>query len=407
MRVLFLSRWFPYPADNGAKLRIYNLLRQLARVHDVTLLTCAEQLDHIDDDALAHLRSVCADVRVVAYRRFQPRSGKALAGIFSSEPRYLVDTHRPEFSRQLHELLATTSFDVVLASQLSMVPYGIETAQATGVPVVLEELEIALFRDAASGWQRPLQTLRHQLTWIKLRAYLRRVLPLFAACTVVSEPERQYVAALAPEYRPAMVIPNGVDLGQYAHLRETPVPGALIFPGALTYSANLSGADWFLREVFVKLKTLAPDCRLNITGQTAGVDLNQLPQMDGYTITGYVPDIRPVIARSMVTVVPLLVGGGTRLKILESLAIGTPVVSTSKGAQGLDVRDGEHLLIADTADAFAASVQALLQDTDLRARLVASGRRLVRERYSWDAIGPRLCDLLEQVARPAVAAGVH
>jgi len=176
------------------------------------------------------------------------------------------------------------------------------------------------------------------------------------------------------------------------------MPHSLVFAGSPTYKPNLQGARWFLSLVYPQILERMPVAHLRMTGSTRGVDLQSLPRHGGYELTGHVPDIRPVVARSWVSVVPLQTGGGTRLKILESMALGTPVVSTSKGAEGLDVTHGENILIADDPAEFAGHVSAVLENPALRARLASRGRDLVRSRYDWDVVGPRFCEIVEQAA---------
>ncbi|HEB65696.1 MAG TPA: glycosyltransferase, partial [Chloroflexi bacterium] len=154
---------------------------------------------------------------------------------------------------------------------------------------------------------------------------------------------------------------------------------------------------YFLRDIYPLVRALRPQVRLRITGKTDGVPVERLPLDEDVTLTGYVDDIRPVVARSWITVVPLRVGGGTRLKILESLALGTPVVSTSKGAEGLALEDGKHLLIADTPQAFSQAVVRLLEDPHLRARLGEAGRERVRQLYDWKQIGEVLRAYLRHI----------
>jgi glycosyltransferase involved in cell wall biosynthesis len=171
----------------------------------------------------------------------------------------------------------------------------------------------------------------------------------------------------------------------------------LVFPGALTYDANFDAMAFFLRKVFPAVKVRQPAVVLRITGKTDGVLVNRLPLDERVILTGYLEDIRPTVAQSWVCVVPLRVGGGTRLKILEAMALGTAVVSTSKGAEGLEVTPGEDILIADEPTEFADAVLCLLDEQALRAKLAVKGRRLVHERYGWEHITKKLEQLLYQV----------
>jgi glycosyltransferase involved in cell wall biosynthesis len=186
------------------------------------------------------------------------------------------------------------------------------------------------------------------------------------------------------------VIPNGVDLSQYDGDFGAALPDALIYPGSVTYSANYDAVQYLVRDIYPLIKHSRPRTVLRITGKTNGVRIDGLAAAGGVHFDGYVPDIRPRIAQSWACVVPLRVGGGTRLKILESMALGTPVVSTSKGAEGLEVTPGLDILIGDTPASFAKHVVDLLEDRHLRDRISANGQRLVREKYNWEIIGQRL-----------------
>jgi glycosyltransferase involved in cell wall biosynthesis len=403
VNILFLSRWYPFPPTNGSKIRVFNLLRQLQRRHEVSLLSFVEPTDCVDGDGFEAAGLARSAVRVVVRRPYRPTSARAVAGLFSMQPRHLVDTYSVPFAQAVDEHLRTRHVDLVIASEIDMMPYGLRAAHASDVPVLLEELEIATFRDAAHRRSVSLQKLRNQLTWAKLGAYLRHALPRFEACTVVSQAERRYLAQVAPGYQNVHVVPNAVDVDSYVRVTEPPEADSLVFAGALTYSANFLGADWFLRHVQPLLTQRVPTAHVRITGGTDGVNLAAFPRHAGYELTGYVPDIQRLIARSMVSIVPLQTGGGTRLKILESMALGTPVVSTTKGAEGLDVSHGENILIADDPAAFAGCVESILRDPSLRARLAERGRQLVRARYDWDAVGPAFCSLAEAAAKRGAA----
>lgn len=393
MRILVLSRWFPYPPNNGSKIRIFNILKQLSRHHDVDLVTFYESSDRVDGDSLGALKQVCHDVTPVPYRPYRPTSTKAVAGLLSKQPRYLVATHSESMRRTVAEEIAERPYDLIIASQLAMAPYAVAIS---GIPAILEELEPSVFADAAATGSM-VQRARSQFTWLKLVAYLRSVLPRFAASTVVSESEMRKLQNAVPRYTSVKVVPNAVDLSRYDGDFGAPHPNTLVFCGALTYSANLDGLQFFLRDIYPLIASEVPDVVLRVTGTTEGVDLSFLPIYPGVKYTGYVEDIRPVVAQSWVSVVPLRVGGGTRLKILESMALGTPVVSTSKGAEGLEVTDGENILIANHPKESADRVIAVLRSTELRRKLATRGWRLVESRYDWSAVGQEFLELVDQI----------
>jgi glycosyltransferase involved in cell wall biosynthesis len=221
----------------------------------------------------------------------------------------------------------------------------------------------------------------------------------FDGCTVASQQERENVLSVAPNCRRVVVVPNGIDLDWYKGDFGAPEPGTLVFPGALTYDANFHAMAFFLHQIFPLVKARQPEVVLRITGKTNGVPVDCLPLDGSVILTGYLDDVRPIVAQSWACVVPLRVGGGTRLKILEAMALGTPVVSTSKGAEGLEITPGENILIADEPTEFADAVLRLLYDPALRAKLTANGQRLVREQYGWEQIGKKLDQFLHQVVQ--------
>lgn len=392
MRVLFLSRWFPFPADNGSKIRIANLLKALRVEHEVALVTFAA--GEVSDSSMAAAQTICDPVRVVAYRAFRPDSMQARLGFFSPTPRSVIDTFSPEMLDTVERVAATWKPDLVIASQVDMMRYALAVKDATRV---LEELELALPFEAFLSAHHSAARVRRGLTWWKLEWYLRRTLPGFDLCTVVSARERDLATAVSRGQPPVHVVPNGADFTALRAVRVDPEPGTLIYSGALSYFANYDAVAYFLAEIFPLILKQAPTTRLLVTGSTQGVALDQLPQCPNVHFTGYLEDIWPVVAGSWVAVVPLRLGGGTRLKVIEALALGTPVVSTSKGVEGLDLCGGNDAWVADDPQSFADKTLALLNNASLRRQLAAQGRRAVQP-YDWTVIGRDLNALLADVA---------
>ncbi|MGD8750761.1 MAG: glycosyltransferase, partial [Anaerolineales bacterium] len=317
MQILFLSRWFPYPPANGSKLRVYNLLRGLADHHDVTLLSFSDQPD-VDSNTHA-LDSICRDAQVVQWEGFDTRSLRAHLGYLSLNPRSVVDTFSSELKQRLQQLLDTVDFDLIIASQIDMAGYS---KYFGDVPALFDEVELGVlyeqFARAPSLWPR----LRHALTWAKHRRYLASVLNNFLACTVVSDQEYQIITCAVRGYRSIEVIPNCVDLASYRGVRETHRSRNLIFTGSLSYYPNYEAMLWFLQKVYPRIQMNVLDVRLVITGNHGG---RVLPPASNVDLTGFVDDVRPIISSSTISLVPLHTGGGTRLKILEAMALRTPV----------------------------------------------------------------------------------
>lgn len=393
MKILFLSRWFPYPADNGARLRIYNLLRQLASHHEIHLLSFTE--DEVSEEQTGALSTFCADVQAVPYRGFQPNRLTALLGLFSPFPRSVLDSDSCEMHNAVRYADALENFDAVIASQVDMAPYALRVP----APRILEEIELTNLVEQTLAVNTPLKRWRKMLMWQKWKRYLAHILSQFDGASVVSECERLRLEAALPSnlgHGPISVIPNGVDLVYYTGTFGLPEPDTLLYTGALTYYANFDAMKYFLGEIFPQLQAARRNVTLSITGKLDGVPIERLPRTKGVTYTGYLGDIRPAIARSWASIVPLRIGGGTRLKILESLALGTPVIATSKGAEGLDLSPEHDILIADDSAGFANGALRLLSDADLWAHLIQHGRQTVQDRYDWRQIGQQLNDFLTE-----------
>lgn len=391
MKILFLSRWFPHPLNNGSKIRIYNLLRGLSRHHEVTLLSFADEAEA--NPEAPEIRALCARVQVIPWREFNPHSQRARLAVFSLKPRSIVDTFSPEMARAITERLREERYDLLIASQLQTAAYAPYFQQ---VPAVFEEFEIGLFHDRAFSPQGRIRP-REALTWFKLRWYLSRLLNRFQALTVVSAREQDLLAQNFPRYRGKVeIIPNCLNLDEYEQVRAEKQPNTLVFSGPFKYRVNYEAMVWFVGEVFPRVLERIPEAHLIITG---GHENLPLPPARNVTLAGYVEDIKSLIASCAVSIAPLLSGGGTRLKIVEAMALRTPVVATSKGAEGLEAQSGEHLFVADSPAEFAECVIKILQDETLCLRLAENAHRLVREKYNWGSVLPAYLRLLDAVRR--------
>ncbi|MEJ2706161.1 MAG: glycosyltransferase [Anaerolineales bacterium] len=388
MKILFLSYWFPYPADNGSKLRIFNLIKGLAQEHEVTLLSFDHQgISAVPDE----LNQICREVYFLPGKIYSSKSLRAFLGLFQAKPRALVDTFVPEMFDFIQQLVAQHKFDLVIASQWYMASYQ---AAFQDIPAIFEEVELGVFEDMRLKAPTLMRRLRQELTSYKLQTYYRKHLRKFAACTVASPEEERLLRTIVSQYGPVEIIPNGVGLADYQSVHAGAEPGTLIYTGSFRYHPNYDAMCWFLEEIFPKIQQRVSHSKVVITGDHAG---RQLPNHQAVELTGYVDDVRPLIASASVSLAPIRSGGGTRLKILEAMALHTPVVSTSKGAEGLQVEHGKHLLIADTPEEFAGAVILLLEDQQLRNRLTEHAYQLIAQKYDWSVIMPRFINLAQSV----------
>lgn len=388
--LLVVSTWFPYPPTNGSKLRAYHLLRGLASVHQVHLLTFAEP-NEASVDAMGELQSFCRSVQAVTGNPAKAPARLTLAGLMSDTPRAYLQSFSPEMRALVERHAANAQVAMALQVPSSLYLRGLL------LPRLLDEIEVT---SIVQQWERAsgVAKWRRSLTVKKLAGFVTRLSQELDHLTVVSEPERQAVIRMGCNPARVSVIPNGADPDDLERpLSQTPAP-TLIYPGAPTYSPNLDAARWFAQEIWPIVRARRPEARFQVTGSTAGVDLGDLPSTAGVEFTGFVPDVKSLITGSQACVVPLRFGGGTRLKVLEAMALGTPVVATTKAVEGLEVEHGMNVLIADTADRFAAEVLRLFDDPNLASRLRTAGRDLVRDRYAWPQLAAQLSDRLVEIA---------
>jgi len=393
MRILFLSTWFPYPPNQGGKIRAYHLLRAVASRHEVALVSFQDGL--LKQAWIDHVGAFCHHVEIIPREPFAQRAIGAALGWFSPKPRAVVGSWSSSMSEAVQALAGEWEPDVILALAFITAPYALKTQVPLRVADV-ENLMGIMLQEQFQASQSSLQRLRRYIAYRKFMRYERELCQQFDINLVTSELDAQRIQEYIPlDSNQVMVVRNGVDLSYYHPGLHAPIPQSLVFNGALSYEPNYDAMNYFLEHIYPEIKREVPDAQLSVTGRTEGVDIQSLPNDDQVRFTGYVDDIRDVVARSSVCVVPLRQGGGTRLKILEAMALGIPVVTTSKGAEGLAVESGKHLIIADEPSEFAAATIRLLRDRSLRASLASQGYALVQERYGWEGIGRQFIAQIE------------
>jgi glycosyltransferase involved in cell wall biosynthesis len=391
MKILFLSRWFPFPPSNGSKLRIYHLIRGLAQQHEVTLISFTEGGD--GEPEIEEFKKYCARIYTVPWKKFDPNQVSSKLDFLSLTPRLVQKTYSTEIEQHILSELNSGEYAAIIASQFDMAMYA---AVFENTPALYEEAEIGTYYDQYIHAPTLSTRLRHWLTWWKHKRYIRSLMDDFAACTVVSKAERDLMQSAQLDSTPITVLPNCVDVASYATFHREPEANTLVFTGSFTYAPNYEAMVWFTGQVLPILHREVPDLIIRITGEHARHELPYLKQVE---ILGFVQDIRPLVARSYISLAPIHHGGGTRIKILEAMALKTPVVATSKGAEGLDVNHEEHLLIADTPQEFSQACLRLLHDRGLRQHLTRNAYQLVKTKYNWPAVIPDFLDLVEMISR--------
>lgn len=394
MKVLVLDEWIPYPLISGKRLRSYHLITRAARTHDITYL-CFHDTEG-EEGARQHLESL--GIKVATVERKNPFSpayrlyAHAAANLFSPNPLVMRKHLRRDYLRKMHDLLRTDKFDLV---HCEWTHYGAYVQGFRDIPTFLSSHNIE-----AMPWERlyahersSLRRLALYLEWKKMRAFEARTCRLFDHVSAVSDDDK---TKFMEDYgcKSVTVIPNGTDAEFYRSVKRCTTEKTLVFSASYDAFVNQDAALYWMRSVFPTILQKEPEAKTLFLGKDPPGGLTALAGKkypDGrIQFTGTVPDVRPHLARCNICVVPIRVAGGSRIKILEAMAAGLPVVSTTEGAEGLEVVHGEHVLIARGEEQFAGCVLELLRNDGLARSLTERARRLVEEKYDWGRIAPLL-----------------
>jgi len=397
MKILWVKAGGLVPPDTGGKIRSYNILRELARQHSVTFFSF--YATH-DNDLHPDLKNIFDGVVCMPLPLPAPKS---LAEMFdygvrllSPQPYNITKYCRPDVRRRLHALLQQETYDVILCDFMAaagVIPWDHPT------PKVLFTHNVE-----ATIWRRHYEVATNLIwkaiswqEWRKMEAAERRYLRLADHVLTVSETDRD---AFLPFVNPEKltVIPTGVDVDYFRPMPVDETADSLVFTGSMDWLPNEDAIFYFVGSVLPLIQQQCPNVSLEVVGRSPSRKLQALAETEkSLRLTGWVEDIRPFVARGSVCIVPLRVGGGTRLKIFEAMAMSKAVASTSVGAEGLPVRTGENILLADTPRDFAEAVVNLLRDPKRRKQLGTAARTLVQEKYSWQKVTENFARTLTDV----------
>jgi glycosyltransferase involved in cell wall biosynthesis len=392
VKVLIVSAQFPYPPRSGFATRVYQLALQLARRHEVTLVSYASA------DELEGAAQLADELSVVAVRR-EPvplparRAGQILS-LASRTPSSCRAVRSRALQRQLDELCSAGRFDIVQLETSLLCAFTFPPQ--TRLVIDEHNVEYEVFARMAEGERSRVRRTFNRLEHARFRRFEQDCWRRADGCVVTSDRELPTVRAHAPA-TPVAVVPNGVDLQYFTPSEAATVPRTVVFNGILTYRPNVDAAHHLVEEIWPLVQARCPDARLRLMGRASEEDRQRF-QRPGVEVLGEVPDVRPYIHEAAVVAVPVRIGGGTRLKVLEGLALGKAMVSTSLGCEGVGVQDGEHVMVGDDAATFAEHLLTLFEDSPLRGRLGSAGRLLVERDFSWELAGRRLEALLTEVA---------
>lgn len=400
MQILFLSQLLPYPHDAGAKVRSYYTLRWLAQKHAVTLVAFTR-----DDDppgAVEHLQQFCHAVYTVPLTRSPWRDVLSLLGSLINGQSFLIYRDRsPAMDALLRGLLSSHAFDAIHADQLWMAQYALRCA--ANMPTFSRSNLQRLVLDEHNACFQIFDRLAHKEENLLKRWLWRRegkLLKQYEAATcsgfdrvvTVTSEDRMLLEGLTRQENgnPAhfTTIPICVDTRDIAPVKPVGDGQNVLHLGTMFWPPNVEGVLWFGRHVWPRVVSSNPGASLSVVGKNPSRQVHALSTSSSIEVTGYVTDPQPWLERAGVFIVPLISGGGMRVKIVDAWRWGLPIVSTTVGAEGISYKDGENIIIADSAENFAAAIGRFLHDPELAQRLRVNGRRWVEQHYDWRVVYP-------------------
>ena len=391
MKLLVFYPYIPWPLDRGTYQRTFHLLRELASHHEVDLFALAEGGEGLQYENI--FREFC---RKVEFLSFEHPSWQKLfpKRLLNSLPPNVAHWTLPAVAQKLSEILTAQSYDAVHAVDIVLAQYFMRRHR--DIPLVIDrsrvdlQYQLAEHRRMKFSWRTKL--LRTE-GYIKLWRFEKAVARRAAVEIVGGVDDELFLHQHINPKMPVEVIVNGVDLDfffpgasdQARHQEPT-----ILFCGAMDYNPNIDALRWYFEEIHERLRAQLPNLQVLIVGKSPVQEIKEYLNLENVLVTGGVPDVRPYYRRAWLQIVPLRIGGGSRLKIVESLAMGTPVVSSTIGAQGLGLSHDHDILLADDASNFVAQTSRLLRDQALRDRLSIAGLNTVRTRLSWPMLGRQL-----------------
>lgn len=404
MRVLFLSQIVPYPPHGGVLQRGFNIVRELGSRVDLHLLAFVhpDALPTVDtlEESRRVLGGFCSHIEYFSLwpKRSKAHTVAALANSLLSNEPFSVIAHRSgAYASAVARACSVSRFDVLHADTIALTPFvDLGASRSAATVLTHHNIESQLMRRRSEVEPRTAARWFLGREADKLARYESLVSGRYDCNIFMSTPDRDLLAASVPGLRTA-VVPNGVDLDYFAADETGGSETSLIYTGGMNMFANRDAVLSFLRDCWPTIAAAVPDARFYAVGQTPPAELLEAAAGDPrVVVTGYVDDIRPFVRKAAVYVVPLRVGGGTRLKVLDAMASGKAIVSTSIGCEGLDVMPANDLLIADSPAEFARVTISLLGDAAARRRLGAAARARVAERYGWRTVVEQLLGAYDQ-----------
>ena len=383
MKLLWVYSDFLHPTNRGGQIRTLETLKCLHRKHEVHYAGLWNPKFPEGPARAKEYASYVYPVRRTVIAKTSPAFLFQLAkGLVSEMPVAVFRHQSDEMRATVDRLLREHSFDHVVCDFLSSAPHFSDLSRAV---LFQHNVEAMIWKRHLEHAGSPVRRYYFRRQARLMLEYEGQVCRSVKSIIAVSEADAEKMRGLYGVSR-VTAVPTGVDVDFFRPTTEAQQATDLVFVGSMDWMPNIDGVVWFVREVLPLIKKKLPDCSLAVVGRTPGREVTELAQREpGIRITGTVEDVRPWLWESKVSIVPLRIGGGTRLKIYEAMAAGTPVVSTTIGAEGLDISPAENILIADEPEAFAEACVRLISDAGERRRLADAAAQHVETKHSWEA----------------------
>jgi glycosyltransferase involved in cell wall biosynthesis len=399
MHILQLTHRLPYPPTDGGKIGIFNFTKYFSsKEHRVSLIAIAPDVER--NINIKSLNNLTADSQIFYKDVRNKKLGLLENTFFSSSPYSMAKYRFKDVEEYILDFIRNNKIDIVHIDHLHMAYYGRSIKnEFPALPVTIREhnVEYVILERLYLAERNRLYKALFKRQYERLKEYEKNILPVFDKILAITEEDRQRLIALDRRLGPKVeVIPAGVDLNEFESIDNDHAARNLLSIASMDWIPNQQGLVWFIENVMPELVRRNPAITLYIIGKNTP-DWFHRYESENVKVLGFVEDISPWLKKSSVAVIPLFAGGGMRVKILNYLAWGIPTVSTSIGAEGINVADGENIFLADSADDFAIKIMNLLDNVDRWQQIRGNGRKLVENCYTWDAIIDRTLDIYRRL----------
>lgn len=397
MKILWVKAGGLVPPDIGGKIRSYSIVKELAKIHKVTLFNFyAAHANDVHSGLKPMFDQVVNLPLPIATNRGLGELASFARNVFSSSPHTVSKYCRPEVKARMRELLRIVKFDVIICDFViaaAAIPWDVDCPKV----VFTHNVEGLIWKRHFEVSRNPLWKMVSWGEYQKMIRFEKRFLNKAEHVLTVSDADKDFFSDFVDRSR-MTVISTGVDTEYFRPDDGHERPNSLVFTGSMDWMPNEDGVLYFMRSVLPLIRREIPEVSFTIVGRKPSEKLRTAASESGIRVTGTVDDIRPYVREGSVYVVPLRIGSGTRLKIFEAMAMGKAIVSTALGAEGLPIRDGVDISIADSPEEFSRKVCLLIRDGQQRRRLGSAARELVEQHYSWSSVAAEFDDVLRRVA---------